>query len=326
MTPRDIRNLSDLPQSPRRHQILLQIGRARHRRKLVVWWQRGQSLRPCLAVTAMIHGDEYEGFAAALSLWKASKKMKLRGSLLVLPVCNPWAAEIASRHSPKSLDGKNLARIFPGRSGGTPTQQLAGFIWGLVSDADALVDLHSGGAGYDYAPLAGFYRKADVSLAACFPLPYLWKIPVRPGVLSREFVKLGKPAIGCEYAGEARLNRQGAAAYLRGVLRVMQRLGVSRAPARDDAKNNHGPRRQTRVDRTTQQSAPNDGWFFAAVALGQKIRRGEPLGEWTTPDLQARPLLSRHDGIVLAVRTLPRVNKGEPLVLFGRRQTLENKR
>src|SRR5262245_13407369 len=107
-----VRKFSDLPREPGRHVLMTSVGRGQLRRDIPIWWQVGNSLQPCLAVTAMIHGDEFEGFAAVRQFWEKLRGVALRGSVLVLPICNPWAAESATRCTPTAIDGANLARTF----------------------------------------------------------------------------------------------------------------------------------------------------------------------------------------------------------------------
>ncbi len=306
-----IRNFTDLPTTPGRHDLILRVGAGKTRRDLNVWYQRGAEAGPCMAITSMVHGDEFEGFAATQMIWKKLRGRRVQGSVLIIPICNPWAAEAATRTTPSPMDGGNLARSFPGSLRGKPTQRLARQLWDLIRGADALLDFHSGGTGYDYADLAGFYRKEDSPLAACFPIKYIWKIPVNRGVLSHEFSRLGKPAIGCEYSGEARLNPKGARAYASGALAMMTRLGLlqgSRSPRRS----------MTRLNVTRIQFAQESGWFFTHLKIGDRIRKGDSIGTWTTSQLRSREMRSQFAGTVIGLRTLPRVPSGEGLLIVSR--------
>jgi len=115
----------------------------------------GQSLGPSVLVTAGVHGDEYEGPAAIAEVASWLSPLSFRGSLCMIPVANPFAFEAGTRVSP--LDGINLARVFPGKKDGTPTERLAYLLFDeFASKADCVIDLHSGGVEYEFLPVAGF--------------------------------------------------------------------------------------------------------------------------------------------------------------------------
>ena len=84
----------------------------------------------------------------------------MAGTVIALPVCNPFAFEAQSRATPAHIDGTNLARAFPGDVTGTPTSRLASALFTmatrLLGEDDLMVDLHSAGTRYRYLGLVGF--------------------------------------------------------------------------------------------------------------------------------------------------------------------------
>ncbi len=306
-----IPKFEQLPKSQGRHQLDLTIAGM----STPIYWQVGQSSQPqpCAAVTAMVHGDEFEGFVAAMEIWKWANTIELHGSLMVIPVCNPAAAMDATRHTPDRFDGLNLARTFPGSSQGSFTEQLAHAIWNLIRETDVLIDLHSGGVGYDYARLAGYYRDQDAQLSALFPKALVWSVPPTPGVLSYEFSRLhDKISLGWECGGEARLDRKGAEDYATGIKRVLTQTGVA-----------HGTRKRKPqfsnrcVGHTQSQVINSDGWFLPLTTVGATVEQGQIIGQWICPDLARREIVSQYSGTVIALRTLPRVQAGDYLILLA---------
>lgn len=291
---------------------MLPVGRGQGSQVLPAWWQRGEALHPLLAVTAMVHGDEYEGFGAVTRLWRTLQRRKVHGSVLILPVCNPAAGQEATRCTPNDLDGLDLARSFPGSNRGGTTRKLARRIWNLVEPADLLVDLHSGGTGYDYLPLSGFYRARDRDLAACFPIRTLWKLPANPGVLSYELVRRGGRALGLEYRGEGRCNPKGVTVYAQGLLRILHEMKMIRTSR--PATPIRG--RRTLVH-TRSQHTRASGWFIPRAKVGARIRKGDVIGDWIGEDLKMSPLPSRLEGTLVAIRTLPRASRGDYLTVVG---------
>ena len=84
---------------------------------------RGANPGKTIVVLAGVHGDEYEGMWAARELFKSLDPAEMSGNVVSVPVCNPPAFAARNRESP--LDGQNLARVFPGDSGGTMTERIA---------------------------------------------------------------------------------------------------------------------------------------------------------------------------------------------------------
>jgi N-alpha-acetyl-L-2,4-diaminobutyrate deacetylase len=144
----------------------------------------------------------------------------------MIPVANPFAFSAGARTSPG--DGINLARVFPGKKDGTPTELLARFLFDeFASKVDYLIDLHSGGVEYEFFPVAGFYGRAGLEnpsfrAARAMGLPALWQLPETSGVLSWEAARAGKVAIGAEYLGAGRLCGDGVQAYVRGIRRCLE--------------------------------------------------------------------------------------------------------
>ena len=94
------------------------------------------------------HGDEYEGQIIVSQLMREIGLEMVSGQLILLPMANFPAADAGLRVSP--LDEGNLNRSF-GDPTGTPTQMIAHYIeHALLSRAEYLVDLHSGGSSLLY--------------------------------------------------------------------------------------------------------------------------------------------------------------------------------
>ena len=84
---------------------------------------RGRRPGPTAMLVAGVHGDEFEGIAAMPQLVAGLDPEEVCGTVLALPVCNPFAFAAQSRCSPESLDAVNLARVFPGDPAGSPTRR-----------------------------------------------------------------------------------------------------------------------------------------------------------------------------------------------------------
>src|SRR5262249_25942167 len=219
-------------------------------------------------------GDEYEGPAAVARIVPEVKPEYVSGTVWLIPVANPMAFEAGVRTSP--VDGANLARLFPGKSDGTPTEQLAYFLFAeLAQTAEYLIDLHSGGVEYEFLPVSGFYKQphpANLSYqsARAMGLPALWQLPETPGVLSCEFARVGKIAVGAEYLGGGRLSEKGVLAYVGGIKSCLTFWGIWKGQI-------HQSIAEPKAYRNDWILAPATGVFHAHYELGDKIRQGDEL-------------------------------------------------
>jgi predicted deacylase len=100
---------------------------------------------PRVVITGGVHGGEFTGVDAAHRLAALLDAEEVSGQVLICIVANPLAA-YRGRLNVSSIDGVNINRVFPGDPQGSPTERMAAWIFAqLIADADAYLDLHSGG-------------------------------------------------------------------------------------------------------------------------------------------------------------------------------------
>ena len=129
-----------------------------HDVELVVHVIRGSKDGPKLAMFGGIHGDEPLGTEAVRRVLQQIDPEQIAGTIVAVPVANPYAFEAGKRVTP--VDGLNLNRIFPGDSEGSLTEQLAAALAGILDDGCThFIDYHSGGnlacVDYSYVHEAG---------------------------------------------------------------------------------------------------------------------------------------------------------------------------
>jgi len=281
----------------------------------------GTSSGPVALVVAGIHGDEYEGPAAVAQFASEISVELVSGIVLLVPVAHPTAFEAGTRTSP--IDRLNLARVFPGKADGRPTERLAHFLFSeFALAADYLIDLHSGGVDYQFLPLAGFYghperRNPSWEAALMMGLPALWQLPETDGVLSREFTRLGKTAVGAEYLGGGSLADQGIREYVQGIWSCLTYWGVCKGPMTK-------PSREATILGNDWLPAPASGLFHACCKLGDLVRGGERLA--TIRDRRGSLLaevVAEENGLVLGLRNKAYIQEKEQAVLVGTMLTLK---
>lgn len=123
---------------------------------LDAWLLRGSQPGKTLAVTAGVHGCEYNGILALRSLAESLDCNKLCGQLILLPLVNAGGFYAGVKQL-NPADGKNLNREFPGCENGTETQRIAWMIEQTIyPEADFLLDIHGGDWNEELTPLVFF--------------------------------------------------------------------------------------------------------------------------------------------------------------------------
>jgi len=283
--------------------------------RLEVYCCRGSSSGPLALITAGVHGDEYEGPAAVLSLAEMLLSDRVRGTVITVPVANPAAFAAGTRLNP--ADGLNLARTFPGKADGGPSERLAAAIFSdLANRADYIIDLHSGGVEYVFLPVAGFYGEPNSGnpsflAARAFGLPSLWQLPETDGVLSCEAWRRGKVAIGCEYLGAGQLSAEGARDYRHGILACLAGWGLF-----DSAPQ---PAASPAIFEGDWLLARETGIFKAGCRIGEAVRKGAALAVTigTRGEVQEE-FVSPCDGVILGLRSKAYIRAENWAVLVGR--------
>ncbi len=281
------------------------------------------SANPHLLITGGVHGDEFEPMAAIRRLARLfedpeNERQLLHGRLTLVPVVNEAAFLRGHRCAEDDLD---LARVCPGSLDGPPTERVAAALSELIRAADFYIDLHTGGTELAVLPMTGYtlHSNGDVlkqqrKMAQAFNLPIVWGTAATHDGRSLSVARDAQvPAIYAEYLGSATCRASGIDAYVEGCLNVMRSLDMI-----------HYPETPSQVEHVVEDSrpdaghmqvcnpAPISGYFEPHVTLGDRVEAGQVLG--TVTDVlgrDVREVCSAQTGIVLVLRTFPRVLEGQ---------------
>lgn len=280
---------------------------------------------PRLTVVGGVHGDEFEGVVACLRLADELAGTPIRGHLRLVPVAHEAAHKASLRASP--LDGRNLARTFPGDPAGDPTERLAaGLLEHAIAGSDLFVDLHSAGTAYAMPLLVGWCDDGcptcarSAAAGEAFGTPVVWRHlgAVPPGRTLSAAHDAGIPAVYAEAAGGGTVGADATRTYVDGVRRLLGLLGMIEPDAVPAA-------RATALHLVGEGNldipavtAPFDGVCETAVRPLDVVERGQVVAVVTDPLTGRRvDVASDGGGIVVLARRGARVAAGDNLVVLA---------
>jgi predicted deacylase len=246
-----------------------------------VAWIEGARPGPTFAITSGMHAGEYAGVFAASQLIQELDPAHLAGRVIVIPVISTRAFMLRSMQlSP--VDEKEVHFQLPGNPEGTYSELLIDVLYGLVRDADYLIDMHSGEFAQSLAPwvpvpYAGsetMCRRA-LQLARGFEVPYLdlrtdaSTIPA----FARFLDERGIANVWTEIGQNGLPDPEAIRLQYEGCRRALQAVGCLDGPAAPSFRHRYiGQRHHTVV-------AEQSGIWYSAVRAGEIVAEGQPLGE-----------------------------------------------
>ncbi len=284
---------------------------------------------PVLAVVSGAHGTEYASIVAVEMLMAgpptpAVDPATLSGTLILVPLVNVNSFEKITPHV-NPVDNKSMNRFYPGSPSGSQTERASYAITKeVVEKCDHLIDLHGGDLDenlrpYSYWTVTGNQKQDDFSkgMVLAFGLDHIIISADRPKdpervAVSREHRLHTRQAVvhgGSRPVGARRSGRR---------RRPGQRRARCHGLPEDDARgagaeSKPGVDRQDRVRRVRTRRH-----VLPAVARNARVVKGARIGvvrdywyktiaEVTAPE----------GGIVMFVRALPSLKKGDTIVNIG---------
>ena len=274
---------------------------------------------PVLFVSAALHGDEINGVEIIRRIMKLGALRRLKGALIAVPIVNVPGFLNLSRYLP---DRRDLNRSFPGSARGSLAARLAKmFLDQVLSNSTHGIDLHTGAVHRENFPQVrvDLDNPAAERMARAFGAPLVLNAAYREGSLRAAANERNVPVIAYE-AGEAlRFDETAIRAGVRGVVRVMENLGMLPARKRDS-----GSRAPMVLRSSSWVRAPSSGVVREKQSIGAQIEAGDilavvsdPLGE-TDTDIR-----SPVDGVIVGRTNLPLAHEGDALFHIGLTREVE---
>ena len=262
---------------------------------------------PGAVLTGANHGDEYEGPIALHDLANNIDIDKVRGRVIIVPMMNYPAFQVADRVSP--IDQCNMNRIFPGEAKGTVTRQIADyFSQVLLPMSDYVLDIHSGGKTLEFLPFAAYHELEDKSQQqACeaatlaFEAPYyLSLIEIdAAGMYDTQAEAMGKVFVSTELGGGGTSTADTVKVSKRGVHNFLVHSGIL------DADKVHPESPSIKLDMQQDNAyvfSEHNGLIEPCVRLGDLVSQGDLIARiYPTERTGTAPVeyTAGSDGIIL---------------------------
>ncbi|MBN1957633.1 MAG: DUF2817 domain-containing protein [Desulfuromonadales bacterium] len=273
----------------------------------------GRNAGPVIFVSAAVHGDEINGVEIIRRLLASRTLKNLRGTVLAIPVVNPFGFIQRSRYLP---DRRDLNRSFPGSTKGSLAGRLAHlFMTEIARRSDFGIDLHTGSNFRSNLPQirASLDDPKTIELASAFGAPIVVPSEMREGSLRESVAALGKPVLVFEGGEALYFNESVIRTGLRGVVRLLRHTGM--LPASHRAK----PRESIITNRTSWVRAGISGVFSRKVQLGGFVKKGAVLGTVSDPLGDERETIhAPFTGVVIGQLNLPLAHEGDALIHLAR--------
>jgi predicted deacylase len=276
---------------------------------------------PKMLILSGVHGDEYEPMLAAIELSVILKEKLKKGSVQIVPMVNKTASNAGTRCG---TDGLDLARSCPGHLSGSSTMQDAANVSNMILGCDYLIDLHTGGQLFDLFPLTGYMLHPNKpvldeqrKMAKAFGLPLVWGTdPLPEGRTLSVARDANIPAIYVEYGGPGPVREMVVNSYINGCLNVLAHFNMlsDYNPEGKDIRYTVEDNEPDSGFLQQKMLSPADGIFVPKVSVGETVKKDQLWGLiYTWPLNEIHKVYADADGLVLFIRSQPRVNKEESL-------------
>jgi hypothetical protein len=277
-----------------------------------------------LAIVSGAHGTEYASIIAVERLIQQLDPRSITGTVVLVPLVNIPSFEQKVAHV-NPVDGKSMNRFYPGNATGTQTERASLAITREVVDkSDHLIDLHGGDLDESLRPYAYWTKtgneKQDAisrEMVLAFGLDTIIISADRPKdaaasrYLENTASTRGKASITAEAGHAGTVEHEDVQALVDGCLSVMRYLKmIDGAPRTIESP--------VWIERVDTVASVATGIFYPLVKRGTYVEKGALVGYVT--DYLGRTILDARapdTGVVLFIRAVPSMTKGETIVNIG---------
>lgn len=247
---------------------------------------RGNKDGPILMLSSTIHGTEITGADAIRKLIKILDPNEMKGTVLCLPVLNPFAFQHSVMNTPQ--DSYNMNRVFPGDPKGLTSFRIANLIFErAIKVSDYIIDFHANpqpAIPFTIIKLKGAdVDKKSISLAKSFGITTIRMMvsnePHRTGTIIDAALSLDKPALTVEALYWRRIEPTSSKMCIKGILNIMKSIGMING---NIEKQEGFPIIEGELSRV-EITANKGGFVDIKFNAGDKVNKGDVIAEIWNP-------------------------------------------
>lgn len=238
--------------------------------KIPILIAKGEESGKTVFISAGMHGDEINGMEVIKNFIQEINPEKLRGTIIFLPILNPWGFRRKSRYIP--FDEKDLNRCF-NRKGNSVSYKIARILMKkIVSRCDFGIDLHDGRANL-LLPHTRIFKKDKCSylkeLSHAFGSEIILQREGERGMMAIESFNVYKtPVLTVEIGGALVLREDFTAQVLSGLKNILIYGGLLNGVL-------DLPVKQFFLDDRLEYISPMQGILHIEVELGDAVKKGQ---------------------------------------------------
>jgi predicted deacylase len=277
----------------------------------------GEEPGPVIFLSGAIHGDEIQGVEIIRRILAHPALMKLRGTVLAVPIVNSFGFLNHTRYMP---DRRDLNRCFPGSDRGSLASQVADiFFREVVLRCRYGIDYHTAALHRTNLPQVRLAPEEPelLELAEAFAPPVILISRLREKSLRLAAGEQGVKVLLYEGGEALRFDEAAIDAAVRGSLRVMAHIGMVEPMARKLAP------ATVFSDASAWVRSPESGILHTTRRIGDRVGKREVVGVVADPlGTSSLPLVSDEDGIIVGRTNLPIVNRGDAVFHIAKAKPL----
>ena len=270
---------------------------------------KGEEPGKTIFISAGIHGDEINGIEIVRKFIQDINTEKLHGTIIFLPILNPWGFREKSRYVP--FDKKDLNRCF--KKGKSVSYKIAKTLMKqVISKCYFGIDLHDGRTNL-LLPHTRIFKKDKCKylkeLSHAFGSEIILQREGERGMMAIESFNAYKtPVLTVEVGGALVLREDFTTQVLSGLKNILIYGGLLNGVL-------DLPVKQFFLDVRSGYIAPIQGILHIEVELGDAVKKGQLIASIHNPinDKEVK-IISKNPGVVFSVRRDAIINKGESIL------------